>query len=153
MHFPNIRWHTCVQRLNVFLSSFPREQQFFSLLGRGKWNAYGNCIQVNHLLQGHCTLMCHLILWHRHQCVTKYKAQTHQCVTWYVDTSTDTYCRHHDTPVTTDGRGEGGTLPTVAFNIFCPRDCVSRHNGGIAGAPLNPSETIVLSEHYRLWGV
>ena len=21
-------------------------------------------------------------------------------------------------------------MPTVAFNICCPRDCVSRHNGG-----------------------
>ena len=41
---------------------------------------------------------------------------------------------------------------TGAFNICCPRDCVSRHNGGTSGAPLNPSETIVLSEHYRLWG-
>ena len=29
-------------------------------------------------------------------------------------------------------------LPTVAFNICCPRDCVSRHNGGTVGAPLNP---------------
>ena len=29
-------------------------------------------------------------------------------------------------------------MPTVAFNIFCPRDCVSRHNGGTAGAPLKP---------------
>ena len=27
---------------------------------------------------------------------------------------------------------------TVAFNICCPRDCVSRHNGGSAGAPLKP---------------
>ena len=27
-------------------------------------------------------------------------------------------------------------LPTVAFNICYPRDCVSRHNGGTAGAPL-----------------
>ena len=35
-------------------------------------------------------------------------------------------------------------------NICCPRDCVSRHNGGTAGDPLNPSETIVLSEHYHL---
>ena len=25
-----------------------------------------------------------------------------------------------------------------AFNIFCPRDCVSRHNGGTSGAPLKP---------------
>ena len=25
-----------------------------------------------------------------------------------------------------------------AFNICCPRDCVSRHNGGTSGAPLKP---------------
>ena len=29
-------------------------------------------------------------------------------------------------------------MPTVAFNICCPRDCVSRHNGGASGAPLKP---------------
>ena len=34
-------------------------------------------------------------------------------------------------------------LPTVAFsqpssNICCPKDCVSRHNGGTSGAPLKP---------------
>ena len=29
-------------------------------------------------------------------------------------------------------------MPTGAFNICCPRDCVSRHNGGTAGAPLKP---------------
>ena len=29
-------------------------------------------------------------------------------------------------------------MPIVAFNICCPRDCVSRHNGGNAGAPLKP---------------
>ena len=34
-------------------------------------------------------------------------------------------------------------VPTVAFsqlssNICCPRDCVSRHNGGTSGAPLKP---------------
>ena len=29
-------------------------------------------------------------------------------------------------------------MPTVAFNICCPRDCVSRHNGGTSGAPLKP---------------
>ena len=29
-------------------------------------------------------------------------------------------------------------MPTVAFNICCPRDCVSRHNGGTAGGPLKP---------------
>ena len=29
-------------------------------------------------------------------------------------------------------------MPTVAFNICCPRDCVSRHNGAPSGAPLEP---------------
>ena len=29
-------------------------------------------------------------------------------------------------------------MPTVAFNICCPRGCVSRHNGGTSGAPLKP---------------
>jgi len=29
-------------------------------------------------------------------------------------------------------------MPTVAFNICCPRDCVSQHNGGAAGALLKP---------------
>ena len=24
------------------------------------------------------------------------------------------------------------------FNICCPRDCFSRHNGGTSGAPLKP---------------
>ena len=28
--------------------------------------------------------------------------------------------------------------PNGVFNIGCPRDCVSRHNGGTAGAPLKP---------------
>ena len=27
-------------------------------------------------------------------------------------------------------------MPTGAFNICCPRDYVSRHNGGTSGAPL-----------------
>ena len=31
-----------------------------------------------------------------------------------------------------------------SFNICCPRDCVSRHNGGTSVPPLNPSESIVL---------
>ena len=44
-------------------------------------------------------------------------------------------------------------MPTVAFNICCPRDCVSGHNGGAWVPPLNPSESIVLWEHYRLWGI
>ena len=29
------------------------------------------------------------------------------------------------------------------FLICCPRDCVSRHNGGTSVPPLNPSESIV----------
>ena len=29
-------------------------------------------------------------------------------------------------------------MPNGAFNICCPRDCVSRHNGGTSGAPLKP---------------
>ena len=29
-------------------------------------------------------------------------------------------------------------MPTGAFNICCPRDCVSRHNGGAPGAPFKP---------------
>ena len=42
-----------------------------------------------------------------------------------------------------------------AFNICCPRDCVSRTvSPGMMGAPrvppLNPSESIVLSKHYLL---
>ena len=43
-------------------------------------------------------------------------------------------------------------LPTVPTFAVQETD-VSRHNGGTSGAPLNPSETIVLWEHYRLWGV
>ena len=30
------------------------------------------------------------------------------------------------------------SMPNGAFNICCPRDCISRHNGGISGAPLKP---------------
>ena len=29
-------------------------------------------------------------------------------------------------------------MPTGAFNIYCPRDCISRHNGGTSCAPLKP---------------
>jgi len=29
-------------------------------------------------------------------------------------------------------------MPIGAFNICCPRDGVSRHNGGTSGAPLKP---------------
>ena len=33
-------------------------------------------------------------------------------------------------------------MPTGAFNICCPRDCVSRHNGGTAGAPIMPRDAV-----------
>ena len=33
-------------------------------------------------------------------------------------------------------------LPTVAFNICCPRDCVSRHNGGTRGSPIMPKDAV-----------
>ena len=40
-------------------------------------------------------------------------------------------------------------MPTVAFNICCPRDCVSRHNGGTSGAPLKPlRDDSALSLHF-----
>ena len=43
-------------------------------------------------------------------------------------------------------------MPTVP--TFAVRETdVSRDNGGTSGAPLNASETIVLSEHYRLRGL
>ena len=43
-------------------------------------------------------------------------------------------------------------MPTVP--TFAVRETnVSQHNGGTSGTPLKPSEMIVLSEHYRLWGV
>ena len=29
-------------------------------------------------------------------------------------------------------------MPSGSFNICCPRDCVSRHNGGTSCAPLKP---------------
>ena len=32
-------------------------------------------------------------------------------------------------------------MPTGAFNICCPRDCVSRHNGGASGAPLGTPQS------------
>ena len=40
-------------------------------------------------------------------------------------------------------------MPTVAFNICCPIDCVLGIMGEPRVPPLNPSELIVLSEHYR----
>ena len=33
-------------------------------------------------------------------------------------------------------------MPTVAFNICCPRDCVSRHNGDTRGAPIIPRDAV-----------
>ena len=33
-------------------------------------------------------------------------------------------------------------MPTGAFNICCPRDCVSRHNGGTRGAPIIPRDIV-----------
>ena len=31
-------------------------------------------------------------------------------------------------------------MPNGVFNICCPRDCVSRHNGGTSGAPIMPTK-------------
>ena len=33
-------------------------------------------------------------------------------------------------------------MPSGVFNICCPRDCVSRHNGGTSGAPLMPRDAV-----------
>ena len=45
-------------------------------------------------------------------------------------------------------------MPTVAFDICCQRDCVSRHNGGTAGAPLKPlSDNSVLRALSSLRGL
>ena len=33
-------------------------------------------------------------------------------------------------------------MPTVAFNICCPRDCVSRHNVGTRGVPIMPRDAV-----------
>ena len=33
-------------------------------------------------------------------------------------------------------------MPTVAFNICCPRACVSRHNGGTRGSPIMPRDAV-----------
>ena len=33
-------------------------------------------------------------------------------------------------------------MPSDAFNICCPRDCVSRHNGGTSGAPIMPRDAV-----------
>ena len=33
-------------------------------------------------------------------------------------------------------------MPTVAFNICCPRDCVSGHKGGTRGAPIMPRDAV-----------
>ena len=52
--------------------------------------------------------------------------------------------RMKDQKPATDAVSRAQIMPTGAFNICCPRDCVSRHKGGTSGAPLNPSESIVL---------
>ena len=54
-----------------------------------------------------------------------------------------------------EGRKDAGKnpfMPTAgAFNICCPRDCVSRHNGGTSGAPLKPLRVdSALRKHYTL---
>ena len=33
-------------------------------------------------------------------------------------------------------------MPTGAFNICCPRDCVSWHNGGTRGSPIMPRDAV-----------
>ena len=33
-------------------------------------------------------------------------------------------------------------MPTVAFNMCCPRDCVCWHNGGTSGAPIMPRAAV-----------
>ena len=59
------------------------------------------------------------------------------------------FLSYHSTMLSSDSRDDlylGGSneilinpfMPTGAFNICCPRDCVSRHNGGTLGAPLKP---------------
>ena len=40
-------------------------------------------------------------------------------------------------------------MPTGAFNICCPRDCISRHNRGTAGAPLKPLRDDSALRHSR----
>ena len=45
------------------------------------------------------------------------------------------------------------SLERHAFNICCPRDCVSRHNGGTSGAPLKPlivDSALAASEQFAL---
>ena len=55
-------------------------------------------------------------------------------------------------PVGNSGYMLNPFVPTVAFsqlssNMSCPRDCVSRHNGGTSGAPLKPlrDDSVVMS--------
>ena len=33
-------------------------------------------------------------------------------------------------------------MPTGTFNICCPRDCVSRHNGGTRGSPIMTRDAV-----------
>ena len=48
-------------------------------------------------------------------------------------------------------------MPNGLFNICCPRDCDSRHNGGTSGAPLKPlrddSALIALSSLLHAWSL
>ena len=43
-------------------------------------------------------------------------------------------------------------MPSGAFNICCPRDCVSRHNGGTSGAPLKPLRVDSALRSASVWG-
>ena len=39
---------------------------------------------------------------------------------------------------------------TIKDNICCPRDCVSRHNGGTRGAPIMPRDTVSRTANEKL---
>ena len=39
-------------------------------------------------------------------------------------------------------------MPTGAFNTCCPRDCVSRHNGGTRGSPIMPRDVSLSDSKY-----
>ena len=41
-------------------------------------------------------------------------------------------------------------MPNGAFNICCPRDCVSRHNGGTSGAPIMPRDAVSRTANEKL---
>ena len=40
-----------------------------------------------------------------------------------------------------------GNMNTDQVNICCPRDCVSRHNGGTSGAPIMPRDAVSRTAH------